>query len=298
MGGDESREPERSERAAVVGHDRDHGQDLAGLDVDAAVRRSSGGRTWLRSRPTRARRRRSRRTGSRSVRHGIDARTSTSSRDTRQGQVPPEVVSNSEKSSCRTWFGPVATSGESMHIPTLGKLAAFALVTAVRQRSDHGRAAGAAPWPSIRRGPRDGIAQILAVTPGRVRQRVLVDQIGRRVPRGLRPRSLRLAAGAGFGLPATPGPIRACSINSAGTSWSTCRLFDRRDHDAVVLKGPIGPPRISSIRVLDRGLAQCLARISDLGLEAAPGPRRPETPRQRRLAAPRKSAFQRRSTAR
>ena len=34
---DEGFEPEGPERAAVVGHDRDDRQDLAGLDIDAAV---------------------------------------------------------------------------------------------------------------------------------------------------------------------------------------------------------------------------------------------------------------------
>jgi hypothetical protein len=103
-------------------------------------------------------------------------------------QVPPVVVSNSEKSSCQTWFAPVGSVANAA-LRACGEQAAFALV-------GRGQDQCLVAQQPQDRGLGDPVAVVaahrpdLAVPPGRVRERVpaggVLDALaGRTRPRAL-----------------------------------------------------------------------------------------------------------------
>lgn len=115
------------------------------------------------------------------------------------------VVSNSEKSSCQTWFGAVGSVRERGLAP-LGERASFPLVVRGQDQSL------LAQQPQDRR-LTDHVPVVaddrpdLAVAPRRMRQRVLARQLQRGLTRWPRPRAPGPLALRGLGLPATPGPL-------------------------------------------------------------------------------------------
>lgn len=157
---DERLEVEAAERAAVIGHDRDRGQELPSVRIDAACRRRGGGRSWPRSRPGRARRRRWRRAGSPSGTGASGARTSTGS----PGNAPRTACGGLELADVQlpTYFDPSVGRGQDQPLvaqhPQHGRLGHHRAVVA-----DHG------PHFSVRL--------------GRMRQRMGQHELSRGLPR-------------------------------------------------------------------------------------------------------------------
>ncbi len=204
--GDERLEPERAERAAVVGHDRDDRQQLAGLGIDRAVLAQ-----WVAEH---------RLVVGQGELDGVDRVVLVRGRGDVErmlvlGPVVPAAGQPPGAAGGGLELGEVqlpdlVRAGRlvaNAALRALGELAAFALVVR-RAGSGPRRAAAAARSPRTPRARRGGPSprSCGAPTPG-APARACQHPLARPLAGRPRPRPLRPAASAGLGLPAAPGPL-------------------------------------------------------------------------------------------